>query len=745
MRGRQTLRLFWEGTFFGPGVVDRVTRSLIRVSQGSTHQVLAYAFDGDVARSADGIEWLTPLLVDYYTPTDWHIRHSWVPHWGSEVGKLIVYQPLEYHTAASLWLENFQKRTDRIVVMSEFDREALVTHGISAASVSVIPPGVDLSLFTPQGPRIVHPTLRSFVYLWVGELVQREGLDVMLRAHLRAFRRSDDVTLLIYYLGSLTQPFEEVLPPDITHDLQSPDAPHVLVISNPFLDTQLGNLYRTADMLVAPYRGAAYQLPVLEALACGTAVLASDYAPYKDLVANTISGQVIEGQPEWAAFPGRKFEPDEEALMALLRKVRQDGGLYAAEKESQPYLHPRFTLDLVGKQWKMLFADTRESRQNVPKWASRFRQNTLIWKGPVRNASGYAAESRLFLKNLTKCGVVPRVIDESSELNPDSCSVQESRDIREWERTSADSDNLMLHNVISTPRKGSADVLRTMFETDRLPDDWIPRLLAMDGIIVASRFNVETFSRCGIPRERLHVVPGPIQTDLFVPRVKTERERFQFISVFDWTHRKGWDVLVRAWAAAFSSKDPVELTVKTTAVATPDVDPEREVERILSAQGSSGYSRDPAPIQIINEVWGEEQVVQFYQDADVFVLPTRGEGWGRPILEAMSCELPVITTLWSGPADYLTMTNSLPLVVKRLEPVPGYAAPWLKGGYWAEPDYDQLVYLLRYSFEHYDTVRKLGIEARKTAQRYEPVGITAQLVDVLRRYGLDPDKTSITL
>ena len=39
--------------------------------------------------------------------------------------------------------------------------------------------------------------------------------------------------------------------------------------------------------------------------------------------------------------------------------------------------------------------------------------------------------------------------------------------------------------------------------------------------------------------------------------------------------------------------------------------------------------------------------------ADAFVLPSRGEGWGRPHVEAMAMGLPVIATNWSGPTAYL--------------------------------------------------------------------------------------------
>jgi glycosyltransferase involved in cell wall biosynthesis len=41
-----------------------------------------------------------------------------------------------------------------------------------------------------------------------------------------------------------------------------------------------------------------------------------------------------------------------------------------------------------------------------------------------------------------------------------------------------------------------------------------------------------------------------------------------------------------------------------------------------------------------------------YKAADAFVLPSHGEGWGRPIMEAMSMGLPVIATNWSGQTAY---------------------------------------------------------------------------------------------
>src|SRR3712207_7858290 len=45
----------------------------------------------------------------------------------------------------------------------------------------------------------------------------------------------------------------------------------------------------------------------------------------------------------------------------------------------------------------------------------------------------------------------------------------------------------------------------------------------------------------------------------------------------------------------------------------------------------------------------------------LFRSPTRGEGWGMPVLEAMACGLPTIATAWSGPTDFLTDEVGYPL------------------------------------------------------------------------------------
>jgi len=64
---------------------------------------------------------------------------------------------------------------------------------------------------------------------------------------------------------------------------------------------------------------------------------------------------------------------------------------------------------------------------------------------------------------------------------------------------------------------------------------------------------------------------------------------------------------------------------------------------------------------------------RLYKGADCFVLPSRGEGWGRPHIEAMSMGLPAIATNWSGNTEFMLEDNSYLIPINGLEPVPNGA------------------------------------------------------------------------
>lgn len=729
------MRLLWEGLFSGSGLIERANRELTYAAARRGHRIMKRAYDGT---EADGPNHPGIVAVPGGVPADWHIRHGWVPIWRNRAGPLVLYQLFEYNTAPDVWIEGFKHFVDRLIVPSHADYEFLVGQGVQAEHVAVVPPGVNVRIYHPTGPILESSTLRSIKFLWVGELPYRDGLDYILWAYLQAFRRADDVSLIVHISRGSSKDWDASLPADLRRSLRHPDAPHIFVIPQPLSDEQLAQVMRAVDVLVAPYRGLALQQPLLEAMACGTPVAVSGVEPYRHIVPMDcgwyVAGRRVTITPPWAQLPGWQFEVDRDALVHVLRTVAKTPPSRKVRQRVGEHVRAQFEWDKIWDRWESVLVRGSEETRHVSNSSYR---GALIWRGPIRNASGYAAESRTFLWALWKKGIVPRILDESDD-SESVCTAKEESQLRMWERTSVDDNAIMIHNILGFRRAQGPDLVRTMFETTAIPPEWVPSLRNMDGILVPTMFNVETFSSRGIPYNRIHIVPSPVLTDNFVPRPRTVTDSVRFISVFDWLYRKGWDLLIKAWICAFTARDPVSLTIKTTTITLAGAEPEKAIHEILRSEGRTRESC--APITILNERWRDAQLVSFYQQGDIFVLPTRGEGWGRPILEAMACGLPVIATKWSGPAYYLSEDNSLPLRIAGLRTIPqDIDYKLLQGGEWAEPDLDHLVYLMRYAVNHLADVKRLGVRARQTAEQYHPDKVADQLMNVLGLYGLEPD------
>lgn len=228
----------------------------------------------------------------------------------------------------------------------------------------------------------------------------------------------------------------------------------------------------------------------------------------------------------------------------------------------------------------------------------------------------------------------------------------------------------------------------TMLEFDRLPREWVAQANQMDEIWTPTAWGADVFAASGITRP-ISVVPLGIDPARFSSAPPRQRltDRTIFLSIFEWSARKGWDTLARAYRAAFHADDPVLLLLKIDCRA-PGENPARALAELLPA---------PAPPVglIYNQALNTAQLAELYHSADCFVLPTRGEGWGMPILEAMACGLPVIATDWSGPTTFMTHENAYPLPIRGLTPA-NAGGVYGQGAQWAEPDHDALVELMRH-------------------------------------------------
>lgn len=217
--------------------------------------------------------------------------------------------------------------------------------------------------------------------------------------------------------------------------------------------------------------------------------------------------------------------------------------------------------------------------------------------------------------------------------------------------------------------------LYSMYEADNLPEAWKGPVGRAEEVWVPSRFCYDVFRRYN-PRTR--IVPWGIDTDVFrKPKRKPKNEEFTFGSVGVQSPRKGTDVLLKAFDAAFGGRPGVRLIIKT-----------RDTRQLPSF--------DNDQVAVIDADWPEEKLVEFMQGLDCLVESSRGEGQGMPPLQAAACGVPSLVTAWGGMLDYADGKGVYPIRIKGLSSAKNIGA---KNANWAEPDPNHLAELMQWAVD----------------------------------------------
>lgn len=358
----------------------------------------------------------------------------------------------------------------------------------------------------------------------------------------------------------------------------------------------------------------------------------------------------------------------------------------------------------------------RQSQEKFfEKWSSLLTQSSevsVFWHSLVVRPHGYAQTSRSLLKELDRQGVDLRLgyiygVDNMEPTDEEPLF----RELKSREKDTQLAQVVYAQGDAFIKNSGRYRIGYTMLEVDGLPLDWVQQANQMDEVWTPSQFNAESFTISGV-RRPIHVMPLGVDLDHFNPQIAGRKlaDRFTFLSVFEWGTRKAPDVLIQAYCREFRRGEAATLVLKVDNI-DPTVDVAQEIDALA-------LPRDHPPIVLLlNHHYSPERMATLYRSSDCFVLPSRGEGWGMPILEAMACGLPTIATNWGGQQEFLRPEWAYPLRVKRLTPAHD-RCPYYEGFNWAEPDGEQLQHWMRSVFNDPQAASEMGARAAIAAQSW---------------------------
>ena len=193
------------------------------------------------------------------------------------------------------------------------------------------------------------------------------------------------------------------------------------------------------------------------------------------------------------------------------------------------------------------------------------------------------------------------------------------------------------------------------WEESEIPNEWVNEFNThLDGITTMSRYVSKVLVDNGVAVPQAVAGVGVdhwqrITADASF-ELPPEATGFIFLHVSSCFPRQGIDVLLRAWGEAFTRHDDVTLLIKTFA------NPHNTVQQLLveARQGKAHYPN----VVIIEEDLTDGQLKALMEMSHAFVAPSRGEGFGLPIAEAMLSGLPVIATGFGGHRDFCDAENA---------------------------------------------------------------------------------------
>jgi hypothetical protein len=278
---------------------------------------------------------------------------------------------------------------------------------------------------------------------------------------------------------------------------------------------------------------------------------------------------------------------------------------------------------------------------------------------------------------------------------------------------------------------GKKRVAHTTGESNRITNGWRDQLNNVDLVLTTSTFFKNVLENNGV-KTGIKVLPNSVNLDYFKRegnKLKiTGLKSLNFVSVFHFGERKAPEVLVRAFCKAFSSRDDVTLTLHALSMEYILKQKKQSIGDWIREVSEKEVDR--TSILVTTSFIEDRLVPDFLRNFDVFVLPTRGEGFGLPFIEAGALGIPSIATNYSGQLDYVNNDNGW-LIDYSLKDIPLQYLPYYQnyiGGQWAEPNEDHLVEVFREVYNNRESIKEKGKVAYEKSQSYsvENVGKLAK-------------------
>ena len=299
-------------------------------------------------------------------------------------------------------------------------------------------------------------------------------------------------------------------------------------------------------------------------------------------------------------------------------------------------------------------------------------------------------------------------------------------------------------------------------ETTACQPEWIEGLNRMDINWVSSKHTKHIFSgmqyekkdkntnqTVGVIKNQkpIHVIFEGANLDIYKPLVPSQiksvkldeiKDHWCYLFVGHWMpgelghDRKNVGLMIKSFYETFKNrKRKPALILKTSVGVDSYISREEVLDRIKGIRQQIN-SKDLPNVYLLNGIFSDEEMNELYNNKKIksMISFTKGEGYGRPLLEFSLTGKPIIASGWSGQTDFLNR-NFSSLLAGELEAVhPSSANKWLiKESQWFKPDLQQIHQYFFDVFNNYKSYKLKAKQQLKYSKAKFSFGKMKELVD----------------
>ena len=203
------------------------------------------------------------------------------------------------------------------------------------------------------------------------------------------------------------------------------------------------------------------------------------------------------------------------------------------------------------------------------------------------------------------------------------------------------------------------------WETDTLPQNYRDSIeyFNTSEVWVPSSFNCDLVSHAKINNIKINTVSHVVDTskeysfeEINIPF--NLDNKFIVLSNSQWTERKGFDILIKAFLSEFYNNEDAVLILKTLESQTHNT--KQIQEEVLKIQNLLSFKKNDfkCKIIILTGYYTQNQINWLYKKSSILASLTRGEGFGLTLSESVCMKIPVLCPSEGGHTDFLDPKSS---------------------------------------------------------------------------------------